>query len=91
MLTLRPSQLNKYLKLDQQGKIMAEYVWIDSTGGTRSKSRVCTTSSLRYLDPCRLHCASSCMAHATPPICPGFLVAGQRSQQDATRSVFGVA
>lgn len=33
-------QLNKYLKLDQKGQIMAEYVWIDSTGETRSKSRV---------------------------------------------------
>ncbi|EGR46983.1 uncharacterized protein TRIREDRAFT_122811 [Trichoderma reesei QM6a] len=37
--TSRTELLNKYLKLDQQGKIMAEYVWIDSTGGTRSKSR----------------------------------------------------
>ena len=34
------SQLNKYLKLDQKGQVIAEYVWIDSTGETRSKSRV---------------------------------------------------
>jgi hypothetical protein len=33
-------QLQKYLSLDQKGKVIAEYVWIDSTGGTRSKSRV---------------------------------------------------
>lgn len=33
-------QLNKYLKLDQKGKIMAEYVWVDAIGETRSKSRV---------------------------------------------------
>ncbi|OAA77911.1 glutamine synthetase [Akanthomyces lecanii RCEF 1005] len=31
--------LNKYLKLDQKGQVIAEYVWIDSTGETRSKSR----------------------------------------------------
>lgn len=30
----------KYMKLDQKGSAMAEYVWIDSTGETRSKSRV---------------------------------------------------
>jgi len=29
----------KYLKLDQKGKIMAEYIWIDAVGATRSKSR----------------------------------------------------
>lgn len=52
-----PIQLNKYLKLDQQGKIMAEYVWIDSTGGTRSKSRVCTASFSLILTPvgCIVH------------------------------------
>lgn len=33
-------QLSKYLKLDQKGKIMAEYVWVDAVGETRSKSRV---------------------------------------------------
>lgn len=39
-MTLTVGQLNKYLKLDQKGKIMAEYVWIDAAGETRSKSRV---------------------------------------------------
>lgn len=39
MLTRIP-QLNKYLKLDQKGQIMAEYVWVDANGETRSKSRV---------------------------------------------------
>ncbi|KAM0670643.1 hypothetical protein ACQRIT_006807 [Beauveria bassiana] len=37
--TSKTETLNKYLKLDQKGQIMAEYVWIDSTGETRSKSR----------------------------------------------------
>ncbi|ESW96007.1 hypothetical protein KL918_003568 [Ogataea parapolymorpha] len=31
--------LSKYLDLDQRGKIVAEYVWIDSSGETRSKGR----------------------------------------------------
>lgn len=31
--------LDKYLKLDQKGQIMAEYVWVDAKGETRSKSR----------------------------------------------------
>ena len=37
-------QLDKYLKLDQKGKIMAEYVWVDAIGETRSKSRVSANS-----------------------------------------------
>jgi hypothetical protein len=31
----------KYMKLDQKGSAMAEYIWIDATGGVRSKSKVC--------------------------------------------------
>lgn len=31
--------LQPYLDLDQKGKIMAEYIWIDAEGGVRSKSR----------------------------------------------------
>jgi len=31
--------LEKYRALDQKGNIMAEYVWIDGSGGLRSKSR----------------------------------------------------
>jgi hypothetical protein len=34
------AQLMKYMKLDQKGTAMAEYIWIDSTGGVRSKSKV---------------------------------------------------
>ncbi|UQC85435.1 glutamine synthetase [Colletotrichum lupini] len=37
--TSRPETLAKYLKLDQKGSIMAEYIWIDADGETRSKSR----------------------------------------------------
>ncbi|KAM9880111.1 glutamine synthetase [Verticillium dahliae] len=35
----RTDTLSKYLKLDQKGSIMAEYIWIDAAGETRSKSR----------------------------------------------------
>ncbi|POS69577.1 glutamine synthetase [Diaporthe helianthi] len=38
-VTSNASALAKYLELPQNGKIMAEYIWIDSEGGTRSKSR----------------------------------------------------
>lgn len=31
----------KYMSLDQRGHIQAEYVWVDSVGGTRSKTKVC--------------------------------------------------
>ena len=37
----------KYLKLDQKGSIMAEYIWVDSIGGVRSKSRVSSSLSSR--------------------------------------------
>lgn len=37
---MRFSQLKKYLDLDQKGSIIAEYVWIDSVGGVRSKCKV---------------------------------------------------
>lgn len=30
----------KYMSLDQKGTLMAEYIWIDSAGNCRSKSRV---------------------------------------------------
>jgi len=31
----------KYMKLDQRGAVLAEYVWIDGTNGVRSKTKVC--------------------------------------------------
>ena len=30
----------KYMKLDQKGSAMAEYIWVDANGGVRSKSKV---------------------------------------------------
>lgn len=45
-ITSRTETLQKYLALDQKGMIMAEYVWVDADGGTRSKSRVSANSSL---------------------------------------------
>lgn len=36
-------QLLKYLSLDQKGKVMAEYIWIDAEGGVRSKTKVRVT------------------------------------------------
>lgn len=33
--------LDKFLKLDQKGQVIAEYVWIDSSSGVRSKCKVC--------------------------------------------------
>ncbi|KAI9651531.1 MAG: glutamate--ammonia ligase, partial [Alyxoria varia] len=37
--TTNTANLDKYLKLDQKGKVIAEYVWIDSSNGTRSKCK----------------------------------------------------
>jgi hypothetical protein len=37
---MRHSQLQKYLPLPQNGKIIAEYVWIDGSNGLRSKCKV---------------------------------------------------
>jgi len=34
------AQLQKYLQLSQKGSVIAEYVWIDASGGTRSKCKV---------------------------------------------------
>ncbi|TKA30772.1 Glutamine synthetase [Salinomyces thailandicus] len=33
------ANLQKYLQLDQKGAVIAEYVWIDASGGTRSKCK----------------------------------------------------
>lgn len=32
--------LEKYMKLDQKGKVLAEYVWIDGSNGMRNKTKV---------------------------------------------------
>ncbi|RCI13096.1 hypothetical protein L249_0998 [Ophiocordyceps polyrhachis-furcata BCC 54312] len=39
VLSSRTETVKKYMKLDQNGSIMAEYVWIDADGEVRSKSR----------------------------------------------------
>ena len=48
-LTWWLSQLMKYLKLDQKGSIMAEYIWIDGSNGVRSKSKVSLLLHLEML------------------------------------------
>jgi len=48
--------LQKYLRLDQKGQIMVEYVWVDAEGGVRSKSRVSSLLLLLLSDlPRALH------------------------------------
>lgn len=37
--TSNTANLSKYLELSQNGNIMVEYIWVDSEGGVRSKSR----------------------------------------------------
>lgn len=32
--------LAKYMKLEQKGKVLAEYIWIDGTNGLRNKTKV---------------------------------------------------
>jgi hypothetical protein len=41
-------QLEKYLKLDQKGSIMAEYIWIDGSNGVRSKTKVSLLLEIRH-------------------------------------------
>lgn len=40
-------QLSRFLNLDQKGAVIAEYVWIDSSNGTRSKCKVSRPHFLR--------------------------------------------
>jgi len=34
--------LGKYMKLEQKGKVLAEYIWIDGSNGLRNKTKVST-------------------------------------------------
>ena len=46
----------KYMRLDQRGSILAEYVWIDGSNGVRCKTKV---SILHFVD---------CNLSPTPPV-----------------------
>ncbi|KAG5976693.1 glutamate--ammonia ligase [Claviceps cyperi] len=50
VLSSRTETLNKYLKLEQKGSLIAEYVWIDAIGETRSKSRTLPTKDYKPED-----------------------------------------
>lgn len=45
----------KYMSLDQKGSVIAEYIWIDSVGNTRSKSRVSFSRTILQHAPLSLH------------------------------------
>ncbi|KAG6310103.1 glutamate--ammonia ligase, partial [Claviceps purpurea] len=50
VLSSRTETLSKYLKLEQKGSLIAEYVWIDAIGETRSKSRTLPTKDYKPED-----------------------------------------
>lgn len=62
MLTVSPLQLQKYTNLDQKGNIIAEYIWIDAFGATRSKARV-SQSPTTPKTPSHTHPATSGSRH----------------------------
>lgn len=65
------ANLAKYMKLDQKGKVLAEYIWIDGHNGLRNKTKVSTLfSSL----PCDL-CHQSTVAPTVSPIWMPWLLA----------------
>lgn len=71
MLTPSFSSQLKYLQLDQKNKIMAEYVWIDAGGETRSKSRVGSLPArFPYLDPGPCFLAMQGNLAGKAPTCP---------------------
>lgn len=40
------TNLAKYMKLEQKGKVLAEYIWIDGSNGLRNKTKVSITTLL---------------------------------------------
>ena len=40
------ANLAKYMALDQKGKVLAEYIWIDGSNGLRNKTKVSNPSIL---------------------------------------------
>jgi len=48
-VTAHPENLARYSRLDQKGSIIAEYIWIDSEGGVRSKSRTLVEKKEGYV------------------------------------------
>lgn len=51
-------QLEKYLKLPQNGKVIAEYIWIDGSNGLRSKCKVSMLNS-SYKKKCLRHACAN--------------------------------
>ena len=62
-------QLAKYMKLDQRGSVMAEYVWIDGTNNLRSKTKV------------RLRITHSIAQFALFTLSPTLLVSGDNNDK----------
>lgn len=70
--------LKKFMRLPQNGQLIAEYIWIDSEGGTRSKSRVSLFVFFSFA-----HCSAT-LFHG--PFCPSSLSAHPRIHYTISQS-----